>query len=473
MTDHHSNPAPTRRLLLLLALALAAILAPGCAAITSPVADGLTVRHAPPELLQTCLKDKEESVPLSFLQQPVPDAYRLDTGDVLGIWVETVMGDKTGIIPVHTQVGPVTRDQRVTSPAAGYPFTVREDGTLHLPQIQPVSVRGMTMTEAETAVKNAYLKEGQLNTPNPRIFFTMLQKRQYEVTVLRQEATAFGVGPEGGFAQAGKRGTGFVVNLIANENDVLHALTLTGGLPGLDVYNQVVIYRRLASPGAMNQELLNKMAQLPPGTPVPPEWVGNCPVVRIPLRLEPGQPLPFRPQDVILQQGDVVYLESRDKDVYYTAGLLPAGEHVLPRDRDLDVVAAVSLVRGPLVNSTFGASTLNGQIFPPGLGQPSASLLTVVRKTAGGGQVPIRVDLNRALRDPRERILVRAGDMLILQERPTEALARWTSQTFGNFNLIWNPIHGPHEQGIIDMMAPDRLPGRGLYSTFTPGALVP
>jgi hypothetical protein len=214
--------------------------------------------------------------------------------------------------------------------------------------------------------------------------------------------------------------------------------------------------------------LLRKMGQFPPNTPVPSEWTERAPMVRIPLRQEPGLPLTFAPQDVILQTGDVVYLEARDKDVYYTAGLLPTGEHVMPRDKDLDVLTAVSLVRGPLNNGSFGGSTLSGAIFVPGIGQPSASLLVILRKTTDGGQVPIRVDLNRAQRDVRERILVHAGDLLVLQERPTEALARYTSQSLANFNLIWQPIHTRYLSGIADLMGPDRLTGRGQYSIFQP-----
>jgi hypothetical protein len=44
--------------------------------------------------------------------------------------------------------------------------------------------------------------------------------------------------------------------------------------------------------------------------------------------------------------------------------------------------------------------------------------------------VPIRVDLRKALRDPRERILVQPGDMLILQEKPCEAVARYLTCWF-------------------------------------------
>jgi protein involved in polysaccharide export with SLBB domain len=448
-------------------LVLAALFS-GCASVTNPLADSLPVRHVPPELLQTCLKDREETVPLVLLEQPPPESYRLDTGDVLGIWIDGVLADRTVPIPVQTSNNVAQRDLRLTPPSAGYPFTVREDGALRMPLVGSVAVRGLTLTEAEEAIKAAYGKKEILVPGRERLLVTLLQKRLYEIVVLRQEGTAFSVGSEGAFTTAGKRGSGSIITLGAYENDILHALSVTGGLPGLDAYNHVVVFRRVAPNAAEREALLKKIEQLPPDAPLPPEFFGAAPVVRIPLRQDPGKPLPFRPQDVVLQTGDVVFLEARDKDVYYTAGLLPGGEHILPRDRDLDILTAVSLVRGPMVNGTFGASTLNGQIFPPGLGQPSASLLVVLRKTGDGGQLPIRVDLNRALRDPRERILVRAGDMLILQERPSEALLRYASQTFANFNLIWSPIHGPHEAGILDTMAPDRLGGRGLYSTFQP-----
>ena len=40
-----------------------------------------------------------------------------------------------------------------------------------------------------------------------------------------------------------RRGSGFAVDLPAYENDVLNALALTGGLPGSDAVNEIVIYR--------------------------------------------------------------------------------------------------------------------------------------------------------------------------------------------------------------------------------------
>jgi hypothetical protein len=87
-------------------------------------------------------------------------------------------------------------------------------------------------------------------------------------------------------------------------------------------------------------------------------------------------------------------------------------------------------------------------------------LLVVLRRTPGGGQVPIVVDLRDALRHPEERLLVRAGDVLMLQEKPSEALARYVTQTFFNFNLVWQAFHDKYITGIIDVATPDRLSPR-------------
>src|SRR5208282_1258501 len=118
-------------------------------------------------------------------------------------------------------------------------------------------------------------------------------------------------------------------------------------------------------------------------------------------------------------------------------GLLPAGEHILPRDYDLDVVKAIARVRGPLINGAYGTNNLSGTLIEPGIGGPSPSLLTVLRRAPDGSSVNIYVDLNRAMCDARERILVHPGDVLILQEKPSEAMSRYVTQTFFNFNVLW------------------------------------
>jgi protein involved in polysaccharide export with SLBB domain len=432
---------------------LACGLASGCAALTNPVAEGVSVRRLPPELLAPA-KAGEQTIPLTLLGQPRPAAYRLEAGDVLGVYVEGFLGDRTPPDPLPIHVGPLVqaRDQHRFPPAAGYPVTVEEDGAIYLPSAGALSVRGKTVAEAREAIHAFYVQKRLLKQDPARVIVTLLAPRQYQVLVMRQEATSFSPTNEGP-APSSKRGTGHFVDLLAYENDVLHALAQTGGLPGLDAYNEVVIQRGFFN-GASNREAILRQAEGDPRT-----CVGGQ-IIHIPLRQPPGAPMPFRPEDMILQTGDVVFLEARDDELFYTGGLLPPGAFVLPRDHDMDVIEAVSRVRGPLFNGAFGGSNLSGTLIQPGIGNPSPSLLAVLRRTPGGGQVSIVVDLRDAVRHPEERLVVRAGDVLILQEKPGEALARYATQTFFNFNVLWQVVKTSNATGVIDVAAPDRLTPR-------------
>lgn len=60
---------------------------------------------------------------------------------------------------------------------------------------------------------------------------------------------------------------------------------------------------------------------------------------------------------------------------------------------------------------------------------------------ANGQQINIRVDLDRALRDPRENIRIAAGDFIILQERPGDAILRYMTQQF-RFNTVIETAKG-------------------------------
>ena len=69
-------------------------------------------------------------------------------------------------------------------------------------------------------------------------------------------------------------------------------------------------------------------------------------VLKIPLRVKPGVVPELTTEDVTLQDGVIVYIESRDAEVFYTGGLLSPGEHVLPRDYDLDALQAIAMAGG-------------------------------------------------------------------------------------------------------------------------------
>jgi translation initiation factor IF-1 len=148
-------------------------------------------------------------------------------------------------------------------------------------------------------------------------------------------------------------------------------------------------------------------------------------VVRIPIRLGPGETVDLRPEDVILHDGDIVFIESRETEVFYTGGLLGGGQFTLPRDYDLDVMGAIAVSQGQggagggssrATQSQGGQSALNNDV------SISASQVIVLRPLPDGTQLTIQVDLYEAIRNPHERIIIQPGDYILLQYTRGEAV---------------------------------------------------
>jgi protein involved in polysaccharide export with SLBB domain len=425
----------------------------GCAAITNPVANGVPVRVLPEELLAES-KEGYVPLPLTLLRQPPPERYILAPGDTLGIYVEGVLGDAETPPPVNV---PETAE---LPPSIGYPFPIREDGTISLPYVEPVKVAGMTVEDAERAVIAAYLEKEILRPEDRRILVTLMRPRHVRVLMIRDDSrerqytlqteSLLGLGSARTQIGGRREGTGLVLELPAHQNDVLNALARSGGLPGLESTQEVIVQRGYWDG---DSDPMHGGHEHPTEADLNSSRVSRRRIIRIPMRIRPGEPLPFRPDDVVLQNGDIVQVRAREPEFYYTGGLMPADEVPLPNDYDLTVVEAVLKGRGPLLNGGFNASNLNGAVILAGIGNPSPSLLSVLRQTPGGGQVTIRVDLNEAVRDPRENILVQAGDVLILQETPDEAIARYFSQVF-QVNLFTRFLNRNDAQGNASLVLP-------------------
>lgn len=411
----------------LLALVLAAASSGGCASLTNPVADAVPVRRVPAELLGRPKADLRP-VPLTMLRQRETDQYRLDKGDVLAV----VAGDLFG--PVN-QAPPVRLPDQVNQTGAtGYPVPVNDNGTITLPLLPaPLDVRGKTIPEVEKLVRDAVTGQlpgfpKQLFPPGAaRVTVQLLQKRRYQITVVREDTVQM---PFTGMLNApiyggSKKGAGFNISLPAGENDVLHALNATGGPPGLDARNEIIILR----------------GQYDPSDPA-------TQATRIPLRIYPDQQLVIPEESIVLHDGDIIRIEARETEVYYTAGLVGGGQYPLPRDYDLDVIEALAQVRAPLINGSFNQNAFVGAAVQAGIGFPNPSLCVVLRQLPNRQQLPIRVDLNRAFRDPRERILIQPGDVIVLQERPGEAIARYLTTTI-RFNTVAESIKAPGLQQTI------------------------
>ena len=67
------------------------------------------------------------------------------------MYVESILGEKNAPLPINIAPPVLIREQRQLRPAAGYPVPVRDDGTIVLPQVPPIPVRGLSLAEAEDA----------------------------------------------------------------------------------------------------------------------------------------------------------------------------------------------------------------------------------------------------------------------------------------------------------------------------------
>lgn len=398
----------------------------GCAAITNPIAHGIPVRLLPEEFKGET-REGFETIPLTMLRQANQETYVLDAGDTLGVYIEGIVGAAQVPPPVNIP------DLAELPPSIGYPIAIRADGSISLPLVGSIHVAGLSVEDAEKLVIETYAKKQMLAADTPRpILVSLMRPRSVMVFVVREDATQqqvslrneslLGLGTTETTIGGGRRSVGQVLELPADRNDVFNALTRTGGLPGLESTQEVIIERgywieRRASDPAM--------PELPRTQPA--EGADRPQILHIPLRRRPGEPINFSPEDIILHNGDIVTIRGRDPAFFYTGGLLPAGEHPLPMDYDLTVVEAILKTRGPLLNGGLNSSNLSGAVVGAGIGNPSPNLVSVLRKTPGGGQVNIRVDIDEAVRDPRQDLLVEAGDVLILQEAPDQAIARYFS----------------------------------------------
>lgn len=482
----------------------------------------------------TSVRNYEQTIDLSLLRQIPPREHIVDARDILAIYIEGILGDTDKPLPTSQPLGPHVRA------TVGYPLEVRGDGTISLPYVPPIPVAGLTVPQVEQRIRDTYTVQKPLLQPGQdRILVSLHQPRTYRVLVLRQEAgqrrtteSPF----ENTDLQQEKRGTGHVLTLPAFENDVLHALAQTGGLPGLDAQNAIYIIRQRAGtvvphwnhgqPAAVGASPLWPTYSAQPATPRPadvtvfplpmphtdighsihnlryagdreanifsvmeseagpsglqqqawppqptgpspsssshPEYAypdgpqqpllfrGQSPnghslawhppqqtsvrsmpaavqtyaaagaqIIRIPLRTAPGQPLPFSPADVILEDGDVVFIEARDDEFFYSSGLLGGGRYRLPRDRDLDLVEAISLIEGEgraarPGKSIGGASILNQDV------SVGASRVVIHRKLPDNTRVALQVNLYEVLKNPNEPILIQPEDRIYLRYAPWE-----------------------------------------------------
>ncbi len=417
---------------------LGAILFGGCTSIpdreTVSPQGFATIRNAAP-------RSSMEKINVARLRMDKPAVERLAPGDVLGIYIANVTGNENSEIPIHN----IGKDS-TEAPASGYPFPVRSDGTISLPLLrEPIYVEGMSIIEAENAIRNAYTVQTQFLSEGANISVTMIRRRTYHVTVIREDTAInsnasinVNKGSMESYFGGMERGNAVTLELPAYRNDVLEALSKSGGLPGLNAKNEVIILRKgtedlfetdgdylpndLAAWSRSVADHYNRTGEI--------AGLGRgMGIIRIPIRVSPCKiPPRLTSDDVTLHDGDVVLIQSRDAEVFYTGGMIKGGVHPIPRDYDLDVLGAIATAGGGLGygwgGGNGGGSTSGNSLFllPP-------SRILVLRQV-NGQQMAIRIPQKEAIRDPSQRVLIEPNDVILLEYTRLEML----------FNLIYSSV---------------------------------
>jgi protein involved in polysaccharide export with SLBB domain len=385
----------------------------------------------------SCSKEALGPVPFAALGQTRTTEHIIGAGDTLSIYIFGVFPPTEDETPV--QLRGQAFNQQYYPPGGtevgantGLPVRVREDGTVDLPLVAPINVEGLSVIEAVEKIRAQYVEDKVVQKGRERITVGLLTPRVHRVVVLREDTPATNVAIVNPAAiKEIHRGSAQVIDLPVYENDILHALSVTGGLPGTDAKRELWVIRNSGAPDRsyINFEQVNTLVQgVIPGTNSPE-------VIRIPLVGCPDQPLSFRPEDVILNEGDVLFVP-RLNEYFTTGGLLPGARVPLPRDEDVDVLEAIGMATG----SVGGPLGLSGAVLAGGsvgnLREPTRVL--ILRKLPDGRQIQIRVDLDRAMRDEKERILIQDQDIVMLQFKPVSAAVYGTLNAI-NFNTFFLP----------------------------------
>lgn len=408
----------------------------GCHAITD-VHTSIPANRLPRELC-TAPREGQTVFPFTALGQEKPAAHVIGAGDQLSIYVYGVFPPGTDETLVLQRTQPVNQryyppNGSVVAATVGVPVEVDHTGGIELPLIGTMHLAGLTLPEATGLIKKAYREKQVTKEETERVQVSLISARVHRIVVLRDDTPSTPVQlvlP--GQVDHIHRGSAEVVDLPAYENDLLHALAVTGGLPGTDAAREIWIFKRsgLQDPHAVClEELQARTADFGEGQE------SDNQVVRIPLTGCPGEALPFTQSDVQLDDGDVVYVPRRE-EYFYIGGLVKGAKIPLPRDEDIDVIEAIALangsVGGPLGQS--GAALASGS--PGYVIKPTRVI--ILRELPDGRQIPIRVDLARAMTDPKERILIQPNDVVMMQMKPSQAIFNGVLNAF-NFNLLLDP----------------------------------
>lgn len=414
----------------------------GCAAFR-PI-NAVPARYLPEEL-KGRTREEMRMIDLSMLRQRPVAEHIVDSGDSLAIYIEGVLGQREQP-PINTQN--VFDSSR--PPTLGYPLTVRDDGTLSLPHINPVSVRGKTVPQIEDALRYAYTVERRILQPGrDRILVTLHQPRSYHVLVVRQENIStdnddFGgasrvaaVNLQSGAIGSAKRGNSRALALPVYKNDVLNALVESGGLPGLNAQNVIYVIRspRPQKPQPRPAPLMPTYAYpapIPmngPGTMYVPQQPGSAPVIYPGPAPMPQGAMPLGPAPATVPGFAPPASSGGPNRVAPMSGDQQATQRLAPiiRGQSPDNIQLMNCPNGqcgqqilsqqPLVNMEMSAAGFQP---PPSWNEVDSIARGNACSSGRTVKIPLRLDVNDSIAFTEQDIILEDGDIIFIEGRLEE-----------------------------------------------------
>ena len=367
-----------------------------------------------------------------LLGTPIDAEHTVTKGDVLGIYIADVLGDREEL--PHVAYPSFRTKNSPIEPFVGQPIKVESNGTIKLPYVSPIFVEGMSLPQVRDQISAQYVnKEGLVKEGRSNVFVSLITPRFHRIYVVRQDTRYNMPGLISTSEQEiSRRWSGTTLYLEPKESSVLTALMRTGGLPGIDAKNELWVMKGVPKKD-IHTVCIPHLKKLDGESPmmIPKE---TSKMIRIPLMQQLGEEFPFTQEDVVLGDGDVVFLPRRDGDHFMTGGMLPSGRYPLPRDRDLDILEAIAISTGPQFGPGDG-------VRPPyyaggGKGILPPTDVVIIRRLATDRQIKIHVDLKKCLDDPSERVRIARGDLILLKFKKKEMVGNIAMNLFNlNFTL--------------------------------------
>jgi protein involved in polysaccharide export with SLBB domain len=387
-------------------------------------------------------ESRSRRVPIDHrhLGAPIEHEHRVMAGDVLGVYIADIVG-KRDELPQVSYPSFRTKNAPI-EPFVGLPFKVESDGTLHLPYVDAIHVEGLTIPDVREAIIHTYVADKKLIKPGrDNVAVSLITPKYHRIYVVRQDTryNVPGLQAPDQF-EISRRWSGTTLYLEPKEASVLTSLMMTGGLPGIDAMNEIWVMKGVPEHD-LETACLPIIEKLEGPTPIMLSKEDSK-LVRIPLHHTLGEALPFSKDDVVLGNGDVVFLPRRDGDTFMTGGMLPAGRFPLPRDRDLEILEAIAISTGANFGPAGGSRSPNFKGGGGGLIPPTD--VVIVRRISETEQYKICVDLKKCLDDPTQRVRIAPGDLIVLKFKGKELAGNLALNLFNlNFTLSRVLGNGP------------------------------